>query len=184
MPTIARRAVRLPTRSSRRIQDRAAPRRARRSARSSARFPIAPTMRLTSCTTMAAARASRPSSSTNFGTLPKKSRCARKDQRNAMWSSRSIAFGDIAIVTNPAELFSIYGARSSRRHRFKVTFVAELSNGYCGYVPTLESFTHGGYETYRTVYTSRLAKDGGERILERSRSICFERSAHVKGHSG
>jgi hypothetical protein len=33
---------------------------------------------------------------------------------------------------------------------------------------TPESFGHGGYETYRTVYTSRLAKDAGERILRDS----------------
>jgi hypothetical protein len=35
-------------------------------------------------------------------------------------------------------------------------------------VPTPESFEHGGYETYRTVYTSRLAKDAGEQILRHS----------------
>jgi hypothetical protein len=49
-----------------------------------------------------------------------------------------------------------------------VTFVASLTNGYCGYVPTMEAFQHGGYETYRTVHTSRLAKDAGERILRES----------------
>ena len=41
-------------------------------------------------------------------------------------------------------------------------------NGYCGYVPTVQSFKHRGYETYRTVYTSRLAKDAGEQIADAS----------------
>lgn len=81
---------------------------------------------------------------------------------------QAIAFGDIAIVTNPAELFSIYSAKIKEASPFKVTFVSELSNGYCGYVPTTEAFEHGGYETYRTVNTSRLAKDAGDRIMQES----------------
>jgi hypothetical protein len=79
---------------------------------------------------------------------------------------QAIAFGDVAIVTNPAELFSIYGVRIKQASPFKVTFVSSLTNGYCGYVPTVEAFRHGGYETYRTVFTSRLAKDAGDRILQ------------------
>jgi hypothetical protein len=79
-----------------------------------------------------------------------------------------IAFGDVAIVTNPAELFSIYGVKIKQSSPFKVTFVSSLTNGYCGYVPTVEAFGHGGYETYRTVHTSRLAKDAGELILHES----------------
>jgi hypothetical protein len=81
---------------------------------------------------------------------------------------QAIAFGDIAIVTNPAELFSIYGVKIKEASPFKVTFVSELTNGYCGYVPTVEAFEHGGYETYRTVNTSRLVKDGGDRIMRES----------------
>jgi hypothetical protein len=81
---------------------------------------------------------------------------------------QAIAFGDIAIVTNPAELFSIYSVKIKEASPFKVTFVSELTNGYCGYVPTVDAFQHGGYETYRTVNTSRLAKDAGDRIMQES----------------
>lgn len=81
---------------------------------------------------------------------------------------QAIAFGEVAIVTNPAELFSIYGVKVKQASPFEVTFVSSLTNGYCGYVPTVEAFRHGGYETYRTVYTSRLAKDAGDRILQES----------------
>ena len=49
-----------------------------------------------------------------------------------------------------------------------MTLVSELTNGYCGYVPIEEAFAQRGYETHRTVYTSRLAKDGGRRIAEAS----------------
>lgn len=79
-----------------------------------------------------------------------------------------IAFGPVALVTNPAELFSVYGLKIKEASPFEVTLVSTLTNGYCGYVPTPGSFEHGGYETYRTVNTSRLVKDAGERILRDS----------------
>ena len=54
---------------------------------------------------------------------------------------------------------------------FAVTLVTSLTNGYCGYVPTPDAFAHGGYETYRTVYTSRLTRDAGEQILRESLNV-------------
>lgn len=89
-----------------------------------------------------------------------------------------IAFGHVALVTNPAELFSVYGVKIKQASPFEVTLVSSLTNGYCGYVPTPKSFEHGGYETYRTVYTSRLAKDAGERILKDS--VDLLQSAHER----
>lgn len=79
-----------------------------------------------------------------------------------------LSFGDTAIVTNPAELFSAYDEPIRRASPFAVTLVSELTNGYCGYVPTVEAFEHGCYETHRTVYTSRLVKDAGEQLTELS----------------
>jgi neutral ceramidase len=77
---------------------------------------------------------------------------------------QAITLGSLAIVTNPAELFSIYGRNIRQASPFAVTLVSSLTNGYCGYVPTPGSFAHRGYETYRSVYTSRLAKDAGDQI--------------------
>jgi neutral ceramidase len=79
-----------------------------------------------------------------------------------------IAFGDTAIVTNPAELFVALGMEIRERSPFAVTLVSELSNGYCGYVGDIDDFAKQGYETHRSVYTCRLAKDGGRRIVEMS----------------
>ncbi len=91
---------------------------------------------------------------------------------------QAISFGPAAIVTNPAELFSVYGMMIARSSPFPVTLVSELTNGYCGYVPTPESFKHRGYETYRTVFTSRLAKDAGERIADES--LALLQSLHTR----
>lgn len=77
-----------------------------------------------------------------------------------------ISFGETAIVTNPAELFVVYGIDIKERSPFEVTLVSELTNGYCGYVGTQKAFYEQGYEVHRTVYTCRLAKDSGARITE------------------
>ena len=75
-----------------------------------------------------------------------------------------VAFGPVAIVTNPAELFSVYGILIREASPFEVTIVSELSNGYCGYAPTLSAFRHGVYEPHRTVFTHRLFKNADDRI--------------------
>jgi neutral ceramidase len=92
-----------------------------------------------------------------------------------------LVLGDTAIVSNPAELFSAYDNRIQTVSPFAVTLVSELSNGYCGYVPTPEAFKHGCYETHRTVRTSRLAKDGGECICRLSGDILRESHALYYG---
>lgn len=43
--------------------------------------------------------------------------------------------------------------------------VAELANGWHGYIPTEEAFGHGGYETC-LAYASRLVPDAGDRMCE------------------
>ncbi len=78
---------------------------------------------------------------------------------------QAISIGDLAIVGYPAEYFVEYGLRTKRESPFQNTFVAELANGWHGYVPTLEAFQHGGYET-RLGDASRLVEEAGERIIE------------------
>ena len=80
----------------------------------------------------------------------------------------AISMGDVAIATNPAELFVEYGLEIKQKSPFEVTMISELTNGYCGYVPTEEAFEEKGYETHRTVFTSRLAKNGGQIIADKS----------------
>ena len=79
-----------------------------------------------------------------------------------------ISFGDVAIVTNPAELFVEFGIEIKERSPFAVTLVAELTNGYCGYVGPEPAFAQGGYEVQRTVHTCRLSKESGRRMTDAS----------------
>ena len=70
--------------------------------------------------------------------------------------------GDTAIVTLPGEIFVELGLAIKRRSPFANTFVVELANDNCAYVPTREAFAQGGYE----VENSRIAPGGGEKLVE------------------
>ncbi len=72
-----------------------------------------------------------------------------------------VAVGDVAFVGYPAEYFSEFGLQTKAESPFGGTFVAELANGWHGYVPTVEAFAHGGYEP-RLGLQSRLVPEAGD----------------------
>jgi hypothetical protein len=78
---------------------------------------------------------------------------------------QAIAIGDVAVVGYPAEYFVEFGLRTRAESPFAATLVAELANGWHGYVPTREAFQHGGYET-RLGDASWLAPEAGDMICE------------------
>ena len=74
-----------------------------------------------------------------------------------------IRIGDTAFCTNPAEFFVEHGLAIRKQSPARVTFITELTDGYCGYVPTEKAFTRGGYETWPAP-TSQLASVAGKQI--------------------
>lgn len=77
----------------------------------------------------------------------------------------ALALGDVVLVGYPAEYFCEYGLQTRQNSPFSQTFVAELANGWHGYVPTREAFAHGGYEP-RLGDASRLVEEAGDRMVE------------------
>lgn len=73
--------------------------------------------------------------------------------------------GQTAFVGLPGEIFHEFGLEIKRRSPFPYTFVVELANGYCGYVPTEESFAQGGYEVILSG-GSFLAPEAGQRMTD------------------
>jgi neutral ceramidase len=80
----------------------------------------------------------------------------------------------IALVTNPNELFVEYGLEIKEKSPYKYTLVAELTNGCEGYAPTLKAFEEGGYEVRKFKSYSKLEKDAGEKIKETSSDLLNE----------
>ena len=101
-------------------------------------------------------------------TAERKVVASRGDETSCIVEIGAISFSNTAISTNPSELFVEFGLEIKERSPFEVTLISELSNGYCGYVPTEHAFDEGGYETHRSVFSSRLAKNAGRIITEKS----------------
>lgn len=77
---------------------------------------------------------------------------------------------DLAIVTNPVELFCEIGVSIKKHSPFKHTMVAEQTNGALGYVPTAKAFERGSYETWFGEH-SYLTRRAGDIIEEQSLDI-------------
>lgn len=67
-----------------------------------------------------------------------------------------------AIVTMPGELFTEFGIELKKISPFENTMLIELANADIAYVPTIQAFNEGSYETIN----SRLAPGSGEKMVE------------------
>ena len=77
--------------------------------------------------------------------------------------------GPALLVTTPAELFVEYSLRLKQRFKdsYDAVFVAELVNGWVGYVPTKKAFepAEGGYEV-QFLSSSKLAENAGDTMVD------------------
>lgn len=74
---------------------------------------------------------------------------------------QAIQIGDSVLVAVPAEVFVEIGMRIKAAGGLR-TFLAGVSNGYIGYLPTRKAFEMGGYE----VVSSRCGPDAEDRLVE------------------
>ena len=71
-----------------------------------------------------------------------------------------IRLGDIAITTNPFELFLDYGNRMKARSKAMQTFIVQLCCGTSGYLPTEKAEKAGHYSAY--VSSGNVGHEGGD----------------------
>ena len=81
--------------------------------------------------------------------------------------------GSLALVALTGELFVEGQLRIKMASPAPYTFVAHMSNGYVGYIPTPEAMRRGGYET-RTCYSSKLAPEALDRIASETGRLLNE----------
>ena len=74
-----------------------------------------------------------------------------------------VRFGDIAIATNPFELFLDYGNQIRARSKAKQTFLIQLACGCNGYLPTEKAEKGGHYSAY--VSSGYTGHEGGELLV-------------------
>jgi hypothetical protein len=78
----------------------------------------------------------------------------------------ALRIGDVAIITNPFELFLDYGVQIQGRSKAIQTFVVQLTCGSCGYLPTQRAVDGGGYSA--VVASSHIGPEGGQVLVDRS----------------
>lgn len=76
-----------------------------------------------------------------------------------------IRIGDVALVTQPCELYCQFGLEIKRRSPAPITAVVGLADGYNGYCPTIYSILGGGYSG-EPIYWTRLEPYAGYKIVE------------------
>ena len=77
----------------------------------------------------------------------------------------AIRIGDVAIATQPCELYCQFGLDIKRRSPAPITAVVGIADGYGGYCPTTYGIIGGGYSGEPLSWT-RLAADAGYRITD------------------
>ncbi len=77
-----------------------------------------------------------------------------------------LRIGDLAVATNPFELYMEYGQRIKAHSPATQTIAGELANDSMNYLPTREALAHGHYSAMPSHI--RLGPDGGDQFVVRS----------------
>ena len=78
----------------------------------------------------------------------------------------ALRIGDVALITNPFELFLDYGVQMQGRSKALQTFVIQLTCGSSGYLPTERAVRGGSYSAVAA--SNRVGPEGGQILVERS----------------
>lgn len=97
----------------------------------------------------------------------------KKKEPNVYAELMAISIDGSAIITVPGELFCDLGKRIKAESGFDITFVVELANGCVGYLPTIEAFDGGGYET-DLARSSKLIPEAGNMVVEKAVELLKE----------
>lgn len=81
-----------------------------------------------------------------------------------------LRLGTAALCTNPAEFYCHHGLSIKDSSPAALTMVAELTDGYCGYVPTAQQFPLGGYSTWPSM-SSKLSHDAGDQMVAATKRL-------------
>jgi len=77
-----------------------------------------------------------------------------------------VRLGDIAITTNPFELFTDYGVQMKSRSPALQTFVVQLAAGCGGYLPSERGANGGGYSAIPQ--STPIGPDGGQVLVDQT----------------
>jgi len=85
----------------------------------------------------------------------------------------TVRIGDVALVTQPTELYCQFGLDIKRRSPAPHTAVNSITDGFCGYCPTLTGIQGGGYSA-DTIYWTRLDPTAGPQVVDTASRLLRE----------
>jgi hypothetical protein len=88
-----------------------------------------------------------------------------KDGQIAHAPVQALRFGDVAFVGLPGEVFVKWGLEIKHWSPASHTFVAELANGWFGYVPTTDQAHRGAYGA-KPILSRQLVSDAGRQMAD------------------
>lgn len=71
----------------------------------------------------------------------------------------AVMFGDVSVVTFPAEMFDTTGMQIKNQTPSEMTLLMGYTNGVHGYLPDEKAFPNGGYEATSTIFLPGAAED-------------------------
>ncbi len=77
-----------------------------------------------------------------------------------------LRIGEMALATNPFELYLDYGLRIKARSRAQQTLIVQLAGGVGGYLPTARAVAGGGYGAL--VQNGEVGPEGGQVLVDRT----------------
>ena len=78
---------------------------------------------------------------------------------------QALRFGDVVFVGLPGEVFVRWGLEIKHWSPGRFTFVAELANGWFGYIPTTDQAQRNAYGA-KPILSRQLVADGGRQIAD------------------
>jgi len=75
-----------------------------------------------------------------------------------------LRIGDVAMATNPFELYLDYGIRIKARGEALLTFLVQLADEKCGYLPTAKAVAGGGYSAEKFM----AGPEGGQVLVDQT----------------
>ena len=91
-----------------------------------------------------------------------------RQQENPYYSMEmhTLRLGDVAVSTNPFELYTEFGVRIRARSKAIQTFVVQLACSSGAYLPTVEAIQGGSYST--AVYSNLVGPEGGDSLVDQT----------------
>jgi hypothetical protein len=77
-----------------------------------------------------------------------------------------LRLGDVAVATNPFELFLDFGMRMKTRCKAPQTFIVQLACSAGAYLPTVKAVAGGGYSAI--IQSNLVGPEGGDVLVNRT----------------